>query len=426
MTGVTGGEDTLAMISKIESTRTGHSVSVTQSIEGHISSVKCLTVSNCADKGKSLLFSGGGRASLKSWEIELLDEPHMLHLSSVILQSVSDRKRRQLMHRVPPRNHLVPPDCRIMALTAFPAAQITGTSPCLGNLHCVAAACSDSILRLVYCGNHGNSGYICFVVTRVFVFNSKEEQFDLLSDLDHDKCCLFSLRHVTVPATPTAQGHAHLVVGGSDGSIHIWNITDTLSKVFLPSEDMPSDDPSPPDRKVGVADPKGKSHKQHVIPLHQSGVNSIDIVKVSDSGWLVATGGDDTMLTVALCNFNCKIPELVHLARRPSAHHSSITGRGDTVMTVVTDLSCLCPAGVQLCSGGAGVVTASVDQRVSLWRVHQSPEHVDVQHLQTILSDVSDIASLSCWESEGSADTVAQYTYHVVQHTDHVVMLPLR
>ena len=118
--------------------------------DGHISSVRALSTTVSQLTGKTLLFSGGGRASMKAWEFQE-GGSHSNHSPTLVLQTemtlhlLSERQRRKLQRHTHPRT-LPPPDCRIMSLTSFPTSLIEGFSS-VNHLHCVIAACSDSILR---------------------------------------------------------------------------------------------------------------------------------------------------------------------------------------------------------------------------------------------------------------------------------------
>ena len=128
--------------------RTNH-LSQTACYENHISSVRALTSSASVHDGKLLLFSGGGRARLKAWEVKRerispYSHPALMSLGEISLGIFSDRKRRKLQKSP----HLPPPpsDCRVMGLTAFPLSLMTGSYSSHG-LHCVIGACSDAFVR---------------------------------------------------------------------------------------------------------------------------------------------------------------------------------------------------------------------------------------------------------------------------------------
>ena len=122
--------------------------------DGHISSVRALSTTMSQLTGKTLLFSGGGRASMKAWEIQeggyhINHSPILVLQSEMTLHLLSERQRRKLQKHTHPSTP-PPPDCRIMSLTSFPISLIEGLSSS-SNLHCVVAACSDSILRCIVC-----------------------------------------------------------------------------------------------------------------------------------------------------------------------------------------------------------------------------------------------------------------------------------
>ena len=147
--------------------------SVLYSVHGHISSVRALSVTKCTspktqqepannlDKnwGSHLLFSGGGRASLKCWRVNLslveendgsgTSSPPVAYLGEYSFR-LSNHKRRRKMNN----DHALA-EIRFMSLTSLSASQLMDHSVSVDvmdrcqSLHFVMSACSDGFVRLV-------------------------------------------------------------------------------------------------------------------------------------------------------------------------------------------------------------------------------------------------------------------------------------
>ncbi|KAG1680284.1 WD repeat-containing protein 6 [Nymphon striatum] len=146
-----------------------------------------------------------------------------------------------------------------------------------------------------------------------------------------------------------------LLSGGTDGVICIWAIS------FLEDSEY---------FKAALE-----------IEHHQSGVNALAVSHISESTVLVGSGGDDNAIALSFITFDVNnshpcVQSTMHFAV-PSAHASQITG-------------------FKFLSGSDKeyFITASVDQRLILWKCSILNDILDIIQIKTIISSVSDISSL--------------------------------
>ena len=152
-----GSEDSSICLLSLRSSSDSGSLAVKSErfIQGHISSVRALSTSSSVQGGGSrLLFSGGARASLKAWRINVgggsgeSDEgPEVTLEAEMSIHDDPDVRRRGKIRRKKPKGpgaKSLLPECRIMALTSLPLAQVLDED--LGR-HYVAVGCSDGIIR---------------------------------------------------------------------------------------------------------------------------------------------------------------------------------------------------------------------------------------------------------------------------------------
>ena len=149
-----GSEDSSICLLSLRSSSDSGSLAVKSErfIQGHISSVRALSTSSSVQGGGSrLLFSGGARASLKAWRINVgggsgeTDEgPEVILEAEMSIHDDPDVRRRGRKKPKGPGAQSLLPECRIMALTSLPLAQVLDED--LGR-HYVAVGCSDGIIR---------------------------------------------------------------------------------------------------------------------------------------------------------------------------------------------------------------------------------------------------------------------------------------
>lgn len=135
---------------------------------GHISSVRALSATKCpspkrqpsqqintkptGDRNCHLLFSGGGRASLKCWRVNLSlvdidnDSCHGDKMTSSPMVFLGEYSFRFSSHRRRRKKHDLQSlsEIRFMSLTSLSATELTDSCQ---SLYFVMAACSDGFVR---------------------------------------------------------------------------------------------------------------------------------------------------------------------------------------------------------------------------------------------------------------------------------------
>ena len=137
-------------------------MNVLRHLTGHISSVRALAaMAYSPGLQLTLLFSGGGRASIKAWLINYAGKVFIINIlqslsyTATLIEATepivslqceynllglsthqkSRKKRKQL---------IIGPECRVMTLTAFPFSEVITDED---NAILVAAGCSDGVTR---------------------------------------------------------------------------------------------------------------------------------------------------------------------------------------------------------------------------------------------------------------------------------------
>ncbi|XP_067037076.1 tRNA (34-2'-O)-methyltransferase regulator WDR6-like isoform X3 [Acropora muricata] len=226
----TGSEDT--KIKLMLSNRSAGLVSELFTAHGHISSVRTLNVvkrpltqaSPCSvndQNGCHLLFSGGGRASLKCWRVDLsvlevnIDGCHsdkaafcpMVFLGEYSFQFSNHRRRRKKQDLASLS------EIRFMSLTSLCASELTNQYPhdqfvdSCQSLYFVMAACSDGFVR-------------------IFAFDEEQKKFSLLAQSQYLKRCVLTINHLIF--LERQRPMVILFAGNTAGKIHCWDIAALL------------------------------------------------------------------------------------------------------------------------------------------------------------------------------------------------------
>ncbi|RZF34631.1 hypothetical protein LSTR_LSTR010000 [Laodelphax striatellus] len=231
---VSGGEDNTLRISFLECGRSFVSKVV---LSGHLSSVRTLAVVPLRKKNSCLLFTAGGRAQMKVWEVQYdfrnEDEPIVLKSVELASHMINDElELRKNSKSVLPR---LDPETRYMDISVCENTEKEGH-------YNVYSACSDGYLR-------------------VFDFSLQQNQFTLVTSISHQRCLLktglIDFDNKTVALTTT-----------TDGRICLWD---------------------------AVNNKQITNHQ-----LFESGVNSCDIFKMADHKYLIASGGDNCKVAIDL------------------------------------------------------------------------------------------------------------------------------
>ncbi|XP_062515131.1 tRNA (34-2'-O)-methyltransferase regulator WDR6-like isoform X2 [Corticium candelabrum] len=300
------------------------------SCPGHVSSVRTLSAIPFDQGGSLVLFSGGGRASLKCWYLEVC-------VSLKVSEAVCHSERSSTCvraHNVTElnsplyRHHRKPKqsdesESRVMSLSSFDSACLD-CNRTIGDGYIVISGWSDGCIRFYH-------------------FSKERKTLTHLMELPFHNHCIMSVTHLVHSLEEERRGW--LVVAftaATDGRIAVWNCQDLLSN----------------GASHFVCSPNESDNGQHdpisVYSAHQSGVNDITVSRHSGlGGWLLVSGGDDNSLYASLLETCLKstTATLVPIASGSNldAHHSSITGvRIDHI---------------------GYIVSVSVDQTIRRWSV---------------------------------------------------------
>uniref|UniRef100_A0A1X7VGR6 tRNA (34-2'-O)-methyltransferase regulator WDR6 n=1 Tax=Amphimedon queenslandica TaxID=400682 RepID=A0A1X7VGR6_AMPQE len=292
------------------------------SIGGHTSCIQSLSSLLLSDNKHCLLFSGGGRASLKAWLISTNDlkEPSVSLQCEYNLHNLPSKPQRR--RRKGKSASVPPPECRITSLASLALADVSvkyrkGQS-------CVTAGCSDGFIR-------------------IYIYDEVLKSFTLLEVIDHHHHCILTVSNIILSFNDSPFKTALLLTAATDGSIVLWPLSSLISKWHDDQEKGREEEATP------TLDPL-----LSIDQAHQSGINDISVILIQESLdpnlLLIASVGDDTALVISLCSVSCDSHLLIKgQCKLSSAHYSAITG-------------------VSFLSPGV-LLTTSIDQRLSLWSV---------------------------------------------------------
>ncbi|XP_011502561.1 PREDICTED: WD repeat-containing protein 6 [Ceratosolen solmsi marchali] len=276
---ISGGEDCTLFISSIIP-KSQSRVKFIDFFNGHLSSIKCISIFTVLiDKNisKHLIFSGGGRAQLKLWEITIKtntannntlsnENISCKDLLSYMLHGL-DKKRNKIWVG----NELIyntDTETRYMDISTINNPQN------MDNI-LVFIACSDGCLRS-------------------FSYSIQTNQIKLINTLMNKNRCILKV-HITM---------------ATDGLLNIWNVIST-NDIF----------------EIKNVTIDGK----HDLSLHQSGINSFDIKILNNYEYILATGGDDNLLNLLIFKIIFQHNEVlsIHVVSSwgtISIHSAQITG----------------------------------------------------------------------------------------------------
>ncbi|KAJ8665194.1 hypothetical protein QAD02_006856 [Eretmocerus hayati] len=285
---ISGGEDCNLNISLLE-TPTGKPDQLMKnldSFDGHLSNIKSVSIFQHSKNGevdRNFIFSCGGRAQIKAWEITLgrnqsinPEDVTCIDLLSYMLHG-PDKERskiwygKELMYNADP-------ETRFMDMSVM-------TDPLIEDSVLMFVACSDGFLRILR-------------------YSIVSNEIKLLESVPYKNRCILkihSFKH---------QGEILCMTMGTDGYLCFWSIRVEVEKLKVES--------------ISV------DHREGHL-LHQSGINSFDIQMLSDNYYLLASGGDDNLLSMVIFEITMdpmrKISiQVVSCWKTIEAHHAQISG----------------------------------------------------------------------------------------------------
>ncbi|KAM0729073.1 tRNA (34-2'-O)-methyltransferase regulator WDR6 [Formica fusca] len=359
---ISGGEDCTLRVSSICESFEDNSHSVFHNLgnfDGHLSGIKCISTiklkKNDDLNSKYLVFSGGGRAQLKIWEIRLKHKDRILSndLSCSDIKSHmlygQDQYRRKPWQE-PKQSYVMEPETRYMDICTHYSSENA-------NHVLIFIACADGYLRLFVYSITTND--VCLKVSTKYI----------------DRCILkmyiLSYKSKVIVLTMT-----------TDGILRFFNFTDIISKIYkdanIENQDIIdfSDDP--------FAE----------FSLHQSGINSFDLKHIDEDRYLLVTGGDDNLLNLVcfqLCISEDDALSAVILTKwnTASAHSAQITG----LKFKDND---------QICSVG-------IDQQVIVHSYSWSHGVISAKMLNQVFTSVTDVQGMDLWPSDDCSSVLCIY-----------------
>ncbi|KAM4652828.1 tRNA (34-2'-O)-methyltransferase regulator WDR6 [Discoglossus pictus] len=319
------------------------------SINDHLSSVKTMAIAgarhshqDCAGLSK-VLFTAGGRAQIECYRLKFSQSKdagsvscQVIHLASHRLDEHWDRMKNK--HRMVKMD----PETRYMSVTVV-GSDFDNTrpdSPCLF----LAAACSDGSVRF-------------------FAMCERSRRLVLLAESFYHQRCVLKVESFVHRSSDGQR--IFLCSAATDGSIAFWDITNTILHAYKVLED-----------DLAALQPCDLGPLCLTLRAHQCGINSLQIQETKDGGYLVASGGDDNSVQLSVVSVDRSVGvRLLHESSVPSSHAAHVTG----LRVLRDDL----------------LVTASVDQRLTLWRITAT----GLDHIRTKFCHVADVAALDFWET---------------------------
>lgn len=285
---ISGGEDCSLRVSRGVQLISGNGIEDFETltiVNGHISSIKCLAILNIENTElfcKNLIFSGGGRAQLKVWQLNMkLKNGELLrdNLTCKLLESFMLRgtdKERKKMSKTLKNTFDIDPETRFMDISVQSYSEDS-------NSILVFLACSDGYLRILSW--------------------SAESKFKVENSIEYNRCILkvYSFMH---------RGNLIVLTMATDGVVNFWDFSYLL-----------------PDGKNRAVTSKPFTQWR----IHQSGINSFDIKQIDSHEYLFATGGDDNLISLILFRINLHengdlSSEILKNVNSSDSHYTQITG----------------------------------------------------------------------------------------------------
>ncbi|XP_034191161.2 tRNA (34-2'-O)-methyltransferase regulator WDR6 isoform X2 [Osmia lignaria lignaria] len=347
---ISGGEDGTVRVSCV-STASMENICCLETLgifDGHISSVKfigslCLETSDFSCSNH-LVFSGGGRAQLKVWEIGINNRKKCLQSTDVSCRDVTshmlygfDRCRKKRWQDSN-RSYILQPETRYMDGRIYRDTT---------NLHCILlfVACADGF-------------------TRIFLYDTNTRNISLKI---HAKCASRCIVKITILKY---EEKVIALTMSTDGIVRFIDFTEIVSNIVKEPNCEKEEFFNYTDVSIGK------------FNLHQSGINSYDIKMIGNKKYCLATGGDDNLFNVI--HFKIWISSeneqlrvsLLSKWNTSTAHGAQITGikfHKDKIFTV------------------------GIDQQIIVYSYNYNDDFLSVTILKKIFTCVTDVKGLTLW-----------------------------
>lgn len=246
------------------------------------------------------------------------------------------------------------PQMRYMDVAVWPSHFITDGS----EEYLIATGCSDGFLRV--------HKFSCQDCKLKHIFNLQNGNHCIVR-LSHMEVCLGDIKNV------------FLFAGANNGVLNVYQ-----------HKSVSSDNCRTSDCFGSIEQMHITSTSQfHDLQFHQSGINALDVKKLSGDLWLVCSGGDDNNLSVAL---------LYPLSLRK--------GDTDNELQVHAAGSSVCAHAAQITGVKflleKFIVSVSIDQRVNLWRWDLKEGTIILHLIKSKMTSVPDVSNMEMFFNEDS------------------------
>ncbi|XP_015430355.1 PREDICTED: WD repeat-containing protein 6 [Dufourea novaeangliae] len=358
---LSGGEDGSLRITTVSNAliKNNFSFRTLGIFNGHISSIKAiasLSLQSNFSLNKNLVFSVGGRAQIKVWEIDIENSENILKdtdiscfdVTSHMLHGFDQLRKKQWQE--PNQSYIVLPDTRYMDIAIYRDAK---------HLHYVLlfVACADGFVR-------------------TFLYNVNARHISLKVHTKLVDRCIAKINIFT------CEDNILVLTMSTDGVARFINFTDTVSTIL---KNMQGDD-----QKI-----KNCSDILAKFTLHQSGINSYDIKNIKKDEYLLATGGDDNLFNLIHFKISFseekKVLQVLLLSKwsTSTVHFAQITGikfhEENTIFSV------------------------GVDQRLNVYNYNFSNDTFSVKIFETMFTFVTDVKGLTLWYTPKDESAICVY-----------------
>ncbi|KAH0550310.1 WD repeat-containing protein 6 [Cotesia glomerata] len=222
---------------------------------GHISNIKAIAVINLVDtheETKNLVFTVGGRAQIKVWEISIDLDKNILTNNDVTVAELAkfmirdiDKSRRKTWQQKQ-QTYFIDPETRFMDVQAYLQSE---------NKIIIFIACSDGFLRIMS-------------------YDISLRDIKMVNEISYYNRCIIKIH------TFVHEKELILISMATDGFINLWSVNSMIE---------------------GSLNDKNTKEPFKLWISHQSGINSYDFCKKNDN-YLLLTGGDDNKICLTIFN----------------------------------------------------------------------------------------------------------------------------
>ncbi|XP_017754598.1 PREDICTED: WD repeat-containing protein 6 [Eufriesea mexicana] len=358
---ISGSEDGTIRISYISNIlmKNNYTFQTLSIFNGHISSVRFLTCLNLQSDtlyNKYLIFSGGGRAQIKVWEIDIKISKTFLQSTDISCHDITshmlygfDRHRKKQWQKCN-SFYNIQPETRYMDVKIY---------RCNTNLNYVVlfVACADGFVR-------------------IFLYDINIKSVSLKA---HAKCVDRCITKITVL---TYDEKIIVLIMSTDGIARFIDFTDTVSIIIK----------FPQTKEEGSQNCKSISIAK--FNLHQSGINSYDIKIIGKDEYLLATGGDDNLFN--LVHFK------IQLLSKEKELYISLLSKWNTSTAHVAQIT-----GIIFHEKNT-IFSVGMDQQVIMYR-YDCNNNLSVRILKRIYTFVTDVKGLTSWYNSKDESFICVY-----------------